>query len=80
MSQNGERLVLYKGYYQTDVIRDKALSHIESHTSSDERSYTHITPAAPPTTGDGAAVPCFRHMRKFTNATDLRVPSSNPQD
>ncbi|KAF9767010.1 hypothetical protein IL306_000486 [Fusarium sp. DS 682] len=80
MSQDGKRPVFYNGYHQTDVIKAKALSRLESLTSSNKPFYIQIAPTAPHTQSDGPSVPCARHMWRFNNATAPRTPNFNPAD
>ncbi|GFR47079.1 hypothetical protein Agub_g8766 [Astrephomene gubernaculifera] len=73
------RSTSYSGQYQTDVIRDKALSYIEDAVADGRPFYMHLTPVAPHTdNGDPAAgwrppPPAERHADLFS---DVQLPGN----
>ncbi|KAF4534980.1 Arylsulfatase [Lasiodiplodia theobromae] len=81
MSENGKRPVWYGGWQQTDVVRIKALSRLETLLGEDDPFFLMIAPTAPHVHNlTDPPIPPARYLEKFSNMTVPRVPNFNPPD
>jgi N-acetylglucosamine-6-sulfatase len=81
MSINGEHPLSYHGYHQTDIIRAKALSRLQTLIDGDEPFFLFLSPTAPHADDETQmTVPCQRHMDLFLNVSAPRLPNFNPSD
>lgn len=81
MSINGEHPLSYHGYHQTDIIRAKALSRLQTMIDGEDPFFLFLSPTAPHADDETQiTVPCQRHMDLFPNITAPRLPNFNPED
>ncbi|CAJ2504933.1 Uu.00g123270.m01.CDS01 [Anthostomella pinea] len=86
LSQNGETLVFYDGFHQTDVIRIKALDRLEYLTTNQsDPFFLAITPFTPHVgyqqdLPSHRPTPQQRHLELFPDAAAPRTPNFNPAD
>ncbi|KAH7141773.1 arylsulfatase [Dactylonectria macrodidyma] len=79
MSENGARPKIYRGFHQTDVMRIKALSRLESLIEEEDPFFLMISPTAPHVENlRDPPTPASRHIDTFAGSTVLRTPNFNP--
>ncbi|KAF5008055.1 hypothetical protein FDECE_5637 [Fusarium decemcellulare] len=79
MSENGARPKIYRGFHQTDVVRIKALSRLESLLQEEDPFFLMIAPTAPHVENlRDAPTPAKRHLDTFAGLSVPRTPNFNP--
>lgn len=77
LRENGQN-VSYTDYYLTDLLRDKFVNYLDSHTklAADQPFFAMIAPPAP----HAPYTPAERHRDAFKGALAPRTPSYNKVD